>query len=118
VRPLRIGEHRARVTLQNPVTPEVYDTFGQPSGAFVTIGIFSAFVRPLLGSELVAASQVRSRASIAVRMRYPGDSVVITTMTRLILNGQYFGVVNVNNIEFRNRSIEMTAYQIIQEDTP
>jgi SPP1 family predicted phage head-tail adaptor len=118
MRPVRIGEHRARVTLQNPVTPEVYDSFGQPSGAFVTVGTFWAFVRPLTGAELVAASQVKSRGSIAVRTRWQGLSVQVTSQTRLIINGQYYGLVSVNNPEMRNRSYEMIAYEMLQGESP
>ena len=116
MRPVRVGEHRARVQFQNPAVPESFDSFGQPAGPFVPIGTFWGFVRPLTGSELVAAKQVKARASIAVRIRWQGSSVPITSETRLVIDGLYYGLVQVNNTELRNRSYEMVAYEMLQVD--
>jgi SPP1 family predicted phage head-tail adaptor len=114
MRPIRIGEHRQRVTIQNPMTPETSDTFAQPTGTYTTIGTFWAFVKPLQGHELVAAKQVKAQATISIRIRWQGSSIPITPLSRIIFNGRTFGLFDVKNIEERNRSYEMVAYEIQQ----
>jgi len=114
MRPIRVGEHRQRITLSDPATPETFDSFGQPVVTYVAIGTFWAFVRPLVGHELVAAKQVKAQASISIRIRWQGSSVVITPLTRATMNGRTFGLFDVRNVEERNRSYEMVAYEIQQ----
>ena len=107
MRPLRVGEHRSRVVLQNPASPETFDSFHQPIANFVTVGTFFAFVRPLVGHELVAAKQIKAQASLAIRMRWMGSSVVVSPLSRLVYNGRVFGLFDVKNTEERGRAYEM-----------
>jgi head-tail adaptor len=114
MRPLKAGEHRQRVSFFNPNTTETFDTFRQPAEPFVSIGTFWCFVRPLQGHELVAAKQVKAQATIAIKLRFQGTSVVITPLTKAVFNGRTFGLFDVKNIEERNRGYDMVAYEIQQ----
>lgn len=114
MRPVRVGEHRQRVSFYNPNSTETFDTFAQPSEPFVFVGTFWCFVRPLQGHELVAAKQVKAQATIAIRLRWQGTTVIISPLTRAVYNGRTFGLFDVKNTEERNRSYEMVAYEIQQ----
>jgi len=103
---------RQRVTLQNPASPESFDSFGQPIKNPQVLGTFWAEVIPLTGHALVSARQVKEQASIVIKMRHQGTSLNIGPATQALLNGRTFGLFDVRNIEERNRRYEMTAYEI------
>lgn len=111
--PLQSGKFRQRVQLQAPNQTEVFDSFGQPVVTWTTLGTYWAQVSPLTGHELVSARQVKAQASLKVRIRYQGQ-VSVSPENRLVLNGRTLGLIDVRNIEERNRVYEMTAYEIQQ----
>ncbi len=113
MKPLQSGKFRQRVQLQALSQTETFDSFGQPIQTWSTVGTYWAEVTPLFGHELVSAKQVKSQASLKIRMRYQGH-VAVSGENRLILNGRTLGLFDVRNIEERNRVYDMIAYEIQQ----
>jgi hypothetical protein len=114
VKPLRVGQHRIRATLQAPAEPESFDTFGQPIPNFVTIGTYWIFLRPLRGQELVIARQVQAQAIFYIQCRWLGIAVTISPEYRWKIGTRYFGIFDVRNTEERNRGYEMNVFEIQQ----
>ena len=111
MRPLQIGRHRQRVTLQDLV--EAPDTYGQPIQSWVDVATIWAEVTPLGGREALNVKQVWATASHMVRFRYLGASVVPSAKQRFAFKGRYLNILNVNNVEERNRSYEATCEEYV-----
>jgi head-tail adaptor len=116
MKPLSVGQHRQRMTLMSPPLPgsETFDTFGQPTQNWTTIGTFSVFLRPLMGREAIVAKQVKAEATHMATCRYLGSGVAINPTWRWQLGSRLFGILEIRNIEERNRSYEMTLQEIQQ----
>lgn len=69
---------------------------------------YPAQVNGLSGGELEAARQTHAEAQFEIRLRYPADGPVTTTM-RIKYDGRYFDVLHVNNIRERNRELVILA---------
>ncbi len=113
MKPYRPGALRQIVTLRNPAA-ETYDSFGQPIPSWTTVGIFSAQIRPLAGREAIVAKQVKAEATHGITMRYLGPSVVLNPLSQLLYGSRIFGVVQVINVEERDRWYEIIAQEIQQ----
>lgn len=120
--PIRIGGLRSRMTLANPNT-ETLDSFGNPSEPFTALGPpFFCKVEALKGNELVAAKQVKAQATVSIQMRWQGQSIVISPVTRGTITTstggtRTFGFFETVNIEERNRLYKIMAYEIQQGAT-
>lgn len=110
----RSGQMRQTVTLQQPVTPQTFDSFGQPIVSYTTSGPYSAQIRPLSGREAIVAKQVKAEATHMITMRYLGPTVVLNPLTRIVYGTRIFGVVQVLNVEERDRWYEIIAQEIQQ----
>lgn len=114
MRPLRVGLHRQRLTLLSPATTETFDTYSQPVPTPTTVGTFWGYLRPLQGRELIVAKQVKATATHMLTTRWLGSAVAINPTFRWQLGSRLFGIVEVRNIEERNRQYEMTLQEIQQ----
>lgn len=117
MKPTRTGTLRQRVTLQQLPAAETFDSFGQPVQTYQTVGTYWAEVRPLAGQEAYVARQVKAEATHAVTLRYLGSSLTINPTDRLICKGRTFGIVEIRNVEERNRRYELTVKEIQTRST-
>jgi len=111
---MEIGTLRHLVTLEAPGTAvadgdggytQVYTALTPPK---VWASIEPATARDL---ERVAAGTVISTATHVIRCRYHAG---IDTQTRIRFNDRTFSVTGVQNIEERNRELEIVAVEIVQ----
>ncbi len=106
--------------LQNPASPETFDSFSQPVQTFTTIATVWARFWPLYGQELVNAKQVKGQATIEIEFRWLGNSILVTPETRAVgvkptsIAGRTFGFTDVRNVEERNRYYLCKAFEIQQ----
>lgn len=109
MRPLRSGLQRHRVELQG--LAETIDSFGVAAKAWTPLATFWAEVRPLRGSEFLNVKQVWATAEYFVNFRWLGPAVAVDPTQRLkVLNsGKILNILNVNNVEERNRSYELVC---------
>jgi SPP1 family predicted phage head-tail adaptor len=110
--PTRAGKLRQRVQLEQLQPSESFDTFGQPIPTWTTVGTYWAEVVPLVGNEAYIARQVKAEATHKLTVRYLGANVTLNPTDHWILDGRTFGIVEVRNIEERNRRYEMTVKEI------
>jgi len=114
MRPLEAGKLRQRIQLQQLATPEAVDTFAQPVQAWNTVGTFWAELVPLTGHEAYVARQIKAEATHRLTVRYLGSAIALNPTDRWVLNGRTFGIVEVRNIEERDRRYEMIVEEIQQ----
>lgn len=112
MRSIRSGTLRQRVTLQRLATPETFDSFGQPIQDWVPVGTYWAEVRPLAGQEAYVARQVKAEATHALALRWLGAAVTLRPTDQFLLGDRAFGIVEVRNVEERNRRYELTVKEI------
>jgi SPP1 family predicted phage head-tail adaptor len=113
MKPVQAGKFRQRVALQDLV--ETTDSYGQPVQSWVDVARVWAEVRPLRGSELLNVKQNWATASHFVNHRYLGSTVPNPKQRYLLIkDGRIMNILNVNNIEERNRSYEATCEEYIQ----
>lgn len=109
----RAGAMRQQVTLQAPAA-ETLDSFGQPIPSWTTIGTYSAQIRPLSGREAIVAKQVKAEATHAITMRYLGPTIAVNPTCQLLYGSRVFGIVQVCNVEERDRWYEIIAQEVQQ----
>lgn len=114
MRPVQGGKFRQRVALQDLV--ETQDTYGQPIQSWVDVITCWAEVRPLRGSELLNVKQNWATASHFVNHRYLGATIRPNPKQRykLTKDGRILNILNVNNVEERNRAYEVTCEEYVQ----
>lgn len=104
------GDLRHVVTVQRNVGTG-QDDFGQPNESWLTIATVHASIQPLGGRELFWAMQVAAEATHQVIMRYD-PAVLITEKDRIDFKGRTFQIINVNNIEERNRLWQILCKEV------
>ena len=104
------------MVLQSPTVPELVDSFGQPQKNWTTIGTYSLYLRPLSTKEAAVARQIKAEATHNATTRWLGNSVQINPTCRFVtVDGKrVFGIVQVLNVEERNRQYEMILMEIQQ----
>ena len=122
MKPNRSGKYRQRVQLQVPVTPETFDSFGQPVPAYQAVGstapdgLFACEILPLAGRESVIAKQVYATATHKVRMRWLGPAVDLSPPNRLVRTDaagtRTLGIISVADLEERHRMYELICEEI------
>ena len=114
MRPLRVGQHRQRLSLYSPATTETFDTFSQPIPNPTLVGTYWGFLRPLSGREAIVAKQVKAEATHALTTRYLGSAVPINPTWWWQLGTRRFGIASMQNVEERNRQYEFILVEIQQ----
>lgn len=119
MRPLRSGLQRHRVELHG--IAEARDSVGVARKTWVVLATFWAEVRPLRGAEILNVKQVWATAEYFVNFRWLGQDLPVDSTQRLkVLNsGKILNILNVNNVEERNRSYELvcTERSLPRDDT-
>lgn len=110
---MRAGRLRHRVTVQSASTST--DSFGQTQPTWGSVGTYWANVRPLMGKEAERARQVRADATHVVEMRIP---VSITPEMRLSYDSRTLNIVEVVNIDERDREYRLTCVEILSGSRP
>lgn len=115
MRPVRSGLHRRRVELLDEVETGV-DSFGQPITDPEVLATFWAEVRPLRGSEILNVKQIWATATLAVSFRWLGSAVRPNPshVLRLLPEGRLLNILNVSNVEERNRSYELICEERVK----
>lgn len=115
MRPINSGRLRQRVTLQS--VTETADGYGQPIQTWTDVATFWAEVSPLTGNEAVNVKQIWATATHKVRLRYQGSAITLSPTQRfkLIKNDRILNLVNINNVEERNRSYECLCQEYVTQ---
>lgn len=118
MRPVRPGNLRRRVELVDLI--DMPDTFGQPIKAWSTVASFWAEVRPLRGAEVLNVKQVWATATLMVSFRWLGRSIRPNPaqVLRLLPEGRLLNILNVNNLEERNRAYELVCEERVEAGVP
>jgi SPP1 family predicted phage head-tail adaptor len=96
------GQLRTPVTFQRKL--RIADGAGGFNETWETYATTKAHVRNLSGSERLAAGKVASETKVRVVCRYFSN---IDTDDRVILAGRVHNITFINNVEFRNRWLEI-----------
>lgn len=110
---LRVGRNRQRVRLYD-VPEATTDSIGDPSQDAVLIGTFWAFIRPLMGDEILNIRQQWPKASHKAWMRWLGSSIpktadnpngwIVPSMKLICEDNSYvLNVLFADRVEMRNR---------------
>ena len=110
---MRAGLLRHRVTVQSASASA--DAFGQLAPAWADVGTYWANVQPLSGREAERARQVRADATHVVDMRIP---TAITVEHRLRFDGRTLNIVEVRNVDERDRQYRVTAAEALTGSKP
>lgn len=103
-----VGAYRHRVTVQ--VVTETQNSQGEPSTDWADETTVWTSVEPLVGRELLLAQQTVALVTHRVGLRYLAG---LTAKKRLVFNGRTFNILNVMNLEERNREMEIMAQEIV-----
>lgn len=103
---MRAGELRKRITIEQP--SRVADGAGELVPGWTLYGVVWAAVEPLSGSEKIQAQQVNANVNIRVTIRYLAG--VIPAM-RARFGTRTFQIVSVQNIEERNREMDLLCVE-------
>jgi SPP1 family predicted phage head-tail adaptor len=111
---MRAGMLRHRVTVVRRIEG-AKDAVGTPTYAWTDMEIdVPAHVRPLSGSELLAAQQVNASTTHEVRMRYGSD---ITARDRLTFDGRTLEIdAPPINVDERNRELVLRCHELEAKD--
>lgn len=110
---MRAGRLRHRVTVQSASSST--DSFGQPQPSWASVGTYWANVVPLMGKEAERARQIRADVTHTVQMRIP---TAITPEMRLSYDSRTLNIVEVVNIDERNREYRLTCVEIASGSRP
>ena len=97
--------------LEEVVDPDT----GYREQAWNTYGAAFAKVEPLVGREYLAAAAIQSQDNIKVTLRFRDG---ITTADRLLIRGQAWDVLSIQNIKFRNRELLLYCKRNATADPP
>jgi head-tail adaptor len=97
VRAQKVGRYRQRLMVQAPPATETFDSFQQPVVVWSTIGVYWGEVSSLGGKELESARQVKSQATLQIKMRYLGAGVLFSSENRIVLGDRFVATASVAN---------------------
>jgi SPP1 family predicted phage head-tail adaptor len=101
---IRSAQRNCKIIIQSPVNVK------QPNGSMKTTWgdyiTLWARIETLFGSEKVAATAAWPKAAEKITFRYVAG--VLPTM-RVLFNNKIYSILNVNNVDERNREIILTT---------
>jgi SPP1 family predicted phage head-tail adaptor len=100
-------ELNTKIALQR-VTLTIDDE-GYSTEAWTEYGQAFARVDTMLGREYLAAAQVQAEDNVKVTMRWRGD---VNAADRLIMRGETWDIVSVQNIRWRNRELLLVCKRL------
>ena len=108
--PVRAEQLRHKITIQRP--DAAADSYGQTGEAWIdTVTGIRAFIDPTGGSEFYAAQKVHSEATANIWFRHSSAPDARPSM-RVIFGTRTFNVLNVMNIQERNRWIRLICKEV------
>lgn len=116
---MRIGPYRQRLVVQRLV--ETTDAYGQRVQSWQVAGTFWALVTQSAGAEAVNAKQVRANVTHEISLRCVGtlflpggiDPTMRLVMTNPPYRAQIFNIIEVNNVDNRNREYKIMAQELV-----
>lgn len=102
----RAGALRDRVEIQTLSGTTTAGSRGQTQKTFSTVERTRANIKQLRGDEAIRVRQIIATATHSVVMRYTSTAAVDT---RLKFGARIFGIKAVDNIDERNRWLELTC---------
>lgn len=108
---MKIGKLRNRVEIQIPIQARTAD--GGYSHTWANKITLWAEMTPLAGTELEIARQVNALVTHRIRTRYVEG---VTASMRLVNNNKTFNIEFVQNMETRDRSMEIFVTELATED--
>lgn len=107
---MRAGLLRKQVVIQQPSATQ--NTRGEEIPSWATFLTVRAAIEPLNGRELLAAQSIESQVTTKITIRYQSG---ITPDMRIKYGSRYFDIQAIQNIEERNRMIEMQCIERVGE---
>jgi len=105
---MRSGDLRQVVTLQSP--PDGVGSRGERTGEWSAVATIRAKVEALSGEEVIQANQLVAMATHRVTIRFRTN---VTPLQRLRFGTRYLNIGFVNNLQERNRWIELLCKEDI-----
>jgi len=99
----RAGKKRHVLTVQKPSTSR--DSFGRPSGDWVTVGTLPGSIRTLSGSEAEKAHQLVATATHIVNVRYSHNMSIIAKH-RFLFGDRKFYIGHVDDVDEVKRELD------------
>lgn len=112
---MQAGQLRRRVTVQQPA--QAPDRYGQLADTWADVGTYWAFVRTPTGREAIIAQQFKAELTHVVTMRYLGSAPLGPNM-RLAYKGRIFNVLDVLNVDERNRQYDVHCQEVVAVPPP
>ena len=103
---MRAGELRKRITIEQPV--RAADGTGELVPTWATFAVLWAALEPLTGSEKIQAQQVNASVNMKATVRYYAG---ITPQMRIRFGARTLQIASVQNIEERNREIDLMCVE-------
>ena len=108
---MNAGAYNRLITIQHHTRTK--DSEGFTTEAWTDYYTNYAYVNKLSGSEFWAAAETASQSTIRFEMRYhPALDAVNTKDYRLVFNGHTFNITNVDNVQFRNETVKISAVEV------
>lgn len=103
------GNLRKRITFQQRTT--TVDSYGQQTTTWTDLITVWASIEALSARELLAAQAVQSEVSHKITVRYRAEfaNPVAVAAMRITYNGRLFNIQGATNIDERNREIDLTC---------
>lgn len=98
---MRSGQRSHYITIQQSTSAP--DGYGGQVKTWVDYLSVWAAIRPLNGKELIAASATQNETTHTITFPYITG---VTAAHRITYNGRYFNILNVINVEERNRELQ------------
>lgn len=102
---MRAGQLRCRIAVDEPV--ETQDSTGDPVVSWVTRATVWGSIDPLRSREGVVASQTLVNVDSKITLRWGPMTSSITEKWRLRSRGVTYNIVNMTNVQGRNRAVEL-----------
>lgn len=106
---MQAGHLRFVVQLQQRSTAT--DTHGQQVTTWTNLFSGRANIEPLTSRELLSAQAIQNELSHRITMRYRTEfaNPITAAGLRIVYKGRYFSISGVQNIDERNRTVELLA---------
>jgi SPP1 family predicted phage head-tail adaptor len=106
---MRAGDLRKRITFQTRGTAT--DTFGAQTPTWSDLFTTWASIDALTAREIFAAQAVNSEVTHTIIVRYTASLSVpkVVAAMRILYSGRIFNIAGMNNVDERNRTIQLTA---------
>jgi SPP1 family predicted phage head-tail adaptor len=110
-----LGDRRTKVAIQ--AETRVNDAFGQPIPTWATVATVRARKRQLTGREVFHANSIDALADFVLETHWPQTLVTVTETMRCLIDGVYFSISRVDNLEDANRTLLIYITKSLKQPT-